>query len=79
GLIHDRAAEGLASALAAALEDLPATDRDALLLVAWGELSYDEAARATGVPIGTLRSRIHRARRRLRAALRETPDDGGTS
>jgi RNA polymerase sigma-70 factor (ECF subfamily) len=75
----DHAGDALAPALVAALEALPEADRDALLLVAWGELSYEEAARAEDVPIGTLRSRIHRARRRLRAALGENIDDGVTS
>lgn len=66
----------LAPPLAAALADLPDADRDALLLVAWGELSYEEVARTLGVPVGTVRSRIHRARGRLRAALAETTDHG---
>ena len=52
-----------------ALRRLPASDRDTLLLVSWGELSYAEAATALGVPIGTVRSRIARARRRLGLAL----------
>jgi RNA polymerase sigma factor (sigma-70 family) len=56
---------GISSELARCLLALPAADRDALLLVVWGELSYDEAATALGVPIGTVRSRISRARRRL--------------
>lgn len=51
-----------------ALRRLPAGERDALLLVAWGELSYDETAEALGVPVGTVRSRISRARHRLQAA-----------
>jgi RNA polymerase sigma-70 factor (ECF subfamily) len=51
------------------LRRLPAADRDALLLVVWGELSYAEAAEALGVPIGTVRSRIARARDRLAAAI----------
>ena len=51
------------------LRRLPASDRDTLLLVSWGELSYAEAATALGVPIGTVRSRIARARRRLGLAL----------
>jgi RNA polymerase sigma factor (sigma-70 family) len=55
--------------LAAALARLPATQRDALLLVAWSELSYGEAAAAMGVPVGTVRSRVNRARGRLRRAL----------
>jgi RNA polymerase sigma factor (sigma-70 family) len=55
--------------LAAALGSLPAADRDALLLRAWAELDYDEIARALDIPIGTVRSRIHRARRRVRNHL----------
>jgi RNA polymerase sigma-70 factor (ECF subfamily) len=55
--------------LAAALARLPASHRDPLLLVAWGDLSYEEAALALGVPKGTVRSRIHRARTRLRQML----------
>ena len=53
------------------LRRLGARDRDALLLVVWGELSYEEAAVALGVPIGTIRSRIARARSRLSRALGE--------
>jgi RNA polymerase sigma-70 factor (ECF subfamily) len=56
-------------AVAAALAELRAEERDVLLLVAWAGLEYDEVARATGVPIGTVRSRLHRARRRMRDAL----------
>lgn len=52
--------------VAAALEQLAPIDREALLLVAWEELSYAEVAEATGVPVGTVRSRVNRARRRLR-------------
>ncbi len=48
-----------------ALKGLPATHRDALLLLVWGELSRDEVAAALGVPIGTVNSRIARARKRL--------------
>jgi RNA polymerase sigma-70 factor (ECF subfamily) len=61
--------------LARALADLPAAYRDALLLVAWGDLSYEEAATALGVPKGTVRSRISRAR----AALRRSLGDDGPS
>lgn len=74
---RDPRREEIAPALAAALEALPHADRDALLLVAWGELTYEEAARAADVPVGTLRSRIHRARARLQATLGELADDGG--
>jgi RNA polymerase sigma-70 factor (ECF subfamily) len=55
--------------LAAALREVAAADRDALLLHAWADLTYTEIAEATGVPVGTVRSRIHRARTRLRLHL----------
>lgn len=56
--------------LVAALRNLPAVERDTLLLVVWGELTQDEAATALGVPVGTVSSRITRARKRLTAVLR---------
>ncbi len=59
----------LAPELVHALGGLATKDRDTLLLVVWGELSYVEAATALDVPIGTVRSRIARARKRLAAAL----------
>ncbi|OLF15958.1 RNA polymerase sigma factor [Actinophytocola xanthii] len=55
--------------LAAALAELSAGDRDVLLLVAWEALSYHEVAEVLGIPIGTVRSRLNRARRQVRAAL----------
>jgi RNA polymerase sigma factor (sigma-70 family) len=55
--------------LAAALAALPAAYRDTLLLVVWGDLSYEEAAAALGVPTGTVRSRINRGRTALRRKL----------
>ena len=55
--------------LAAALASLPAAYRDTLLLVAWGDLTYEEVAHALGVPRGTVRSRINRARAALRHKL----------
>jgi RNA polymerase sigma-70 factor (ECF subfamily) len=45
---------------------LPDVERDALLLFVWEELGYDEIAVALGVPVGTVRSRLNRARIRLR-------------
>ncbi|WP_242883335.1 RNA polymerase sigma factor [Actinomadura litoris] len=58
--------------LAGALAGLSRGDRDVLLLVAWGDLTYQEAARALDVPVGTVRSRLHRARHQVRAALGDT-------
>jgi RNA polymerase sigma-70 factor (ECF subfamily) len=55
--------------LAAALASLHDRDREALLLLAWTELTYEEIAVALRVPIGTVRSRVHRARRVVRAHL----------
>ena len=63
---EDRA---LSAELVGKLRRLSADDRDALLLVVWGELSYGEAAAALGVPIRTVSSRIARARRALAAAV----------
>ena len=56
-------------ALAAGLARLHSADRDTLLLVVWGGLSYAETAHALRIPVGTVRSRLHRARARVRAAL----------
>jgi RNA polymerase sigma factor (sigma-70 family) len=52
-----------------ALADLSREERDAVLLLAWADLSYDEIAHALGIPIGTVRSRLHRARVRMRELL----------
>ena len=52
-----------------ALARVPAEELDALLLYAWAELSYPEIARALDIPTGTVRSRLSRARGRIRAAL----------
>ncbi|WP_420097557.1 RNA polymerase sigma factor [Brevibacterium sediminis] len=40
-------------------------DRETLVLYAWQELSYEEIGAALGVPVGTVRSRLNRVRRRL--------------
>jgi len=49
----------------AAIEQLPAHERDVLALVAWAGLTYEQAAAALAVPVGTVRSRLSRARKRL--------------
>ena len=68
--VDDRVSASTASRrLAAALARLPEEHRDTLLLVAWGDLSYAEVATALGVPVGTVRSRMSRARSKLRRTL----------
>ncbi|MGW3358744.1 RNA polymerase sigma factor [Streptomyces bungoensis] len=71
---HDRADSRVAAAavtrqLAAALAHLSKGDRDVLLLIAWECLSYEEVAQALEIPVGTVRSRLHRARRKVQKAL----------
>lgn len=56
----------------AAIDLLPEEQRDVLILVALNELSYAEAATVLEIPPGTLMSRLHRARSRLREMLRRT-------
>jgi RNA polymerase sigma-70 factor (ECF subfamily) len=56
-------------ALGRALADLSEGDRHVLLLVAWGELSYEEVATVMDIPVGTVRSRLNRARTKLKQSL----------
>src|SRR5215469_6631028 len=64
--VDDRVSASAASRrLAVGLARLSAELRDTLLLVTWGDLSYEEAAAALGVPVGTVRSRMSRARSKL--------------
>jgi RNA polymerase sigma factor (sigma-70 family) len=55
--------------VAAALARLPRRQRDVLLLVALADLEYSEVADALGIPVGSVRSALHRARAKVRAAL----------
>ncbi|PKB19369.1 RNA polymerase sigma-70 factor (ECF subfamily) [Novosphingobium kunmingense] len=55
--------------VARALQTLPATHRDALILVAIGDLSYDAIAEVCGIALGTVKSRICRARAMLASVL----------
>ena len=53
----------------AAIRCLPDEQREVLLLIALEQLSYGETAQALGIPLGTVMSRLHRARERLRTVL----------
>lgn len=73
----DRVADSVSAAaagqqLATALAQLSTGDRHTLLLVAWADLSYEEVATALDIPIGTVKSRLHRARATVRSALGNT-------
>lgn len=57
----------------AALASLPAEQREIVLLVGLEERSYQEAADILGIPVGTVMSRLHRARERLRELLGGSP------
>lgn len=91
GAVENRAdAAAAAPRVYLALAALHESERTVLLLVAWADLSYEEVAVALDIPVGTVRSRLHRARGRLRELLgaigqetdvqairaAETPNDG---
>ena len=69
----------LAPAIRRAISALDPAFRDVVQLVDVEELRYEEAADVLGVPIGTVRSRLYRARRLLQAALVEYASDAGYS
>jgi RNA polymerase sigma-70 factor, ECF subfamily len=62
--------------LSAALRELPRDFRSALVVVDVGGFSYEEAAAMLGCPIGTVRSRLYRARTLLRTRLTEGSPEG---
>jgi RNA polymerase sigma factor (sigma-70 family) len=62
-------AERMRGLLAQSLADLPAEEADVLCLLVWAELNQAEIADALAIPLGTVKSRLARARERLQAAL----------
>ena len=62
-------AERMRGLLAQALADLPLGEADVLLLLVWAELDQSEIADALSIPVGTVKSRLARARGRLQADL----------
>lgn len=65
----------LRTQLAKALEAMPRRQRDALLLYALADLSYEEVATALDVPIGTIRTWVHRARKVAQRVLAVGTED----
>jgi RNA polymerase sigma factor (sigma-70 family) len=68
--------------IARTLRSMAPIDRETLLLYAWADLTYEGIAAAMEVPVGTVRSRLYRARRTLRTRLNpetldETENDHG--
>jgi RNA polymerase sigma factor (sigma-70 family) len=64
-------------AVRTALGSLRRGERDVIALCVWSGLSYAEAAEALGVPVGTVRSRLSRARRRLQRSAGVPENDPG--
>lgn len=69
------AAQAMGRLLGTALAELSARDRDVLLLIAWEGLTYDEVATALDIPVGTVRSRLNRARKQVREVLEVPSQD----
>ncbi len=70
--------------LVAAVGELEWEQREVLLLFAWADLGYEAIAESLGIPVGTVRSRLSRARRHLRTRLQTVaaqaePDERGAS
>ena len=62
-----------------ALAGLRRAERDVLALCVWSGLDYAEAAEALGVPVGTVRSRLSRARRKLQNQTSRNREPGSAS
>lgn len=71
-LVHGK---NIAAALARALDGLAPQYRAAFVLREFHEFDYDEIARVLAVPVGTVKSRLSRARGELRGALAGATDD----
>jgi RNA polymerase sigma factor (sigma-70 family) len=70
-------AAAMAARLAGALAELSDGDRDVLLLTSWAALDSTEVADALNIPVGTVRSRLHRVRKWLRANAPSHREEGG--
>lgn len=74
--LHHAFAHEFGERLAAAVQLLPREQREPFELLQHGELDYASIAQRLAVPIGTVRSRLHRARRALHSALGDDPTAG---
>ena len=72
-------ASGERRRLVEGLAELSGPERDALLLAAWADLSYAEIAEALEIPVGTVRSRLSRARARIGSQLGGAEGDAVTA
>jgi RNA polymerase sigma factor (sigma-70 family) len=68
-VIDRLSAEGMRGDLAAGMARLNQGERDVLVLVAGSGLAYEEVAQALGISVGTVSSRLFRARKKMRATL----------
>mgnify|MGYP002685754097 CR=1 FL=1 len=64
----------LSRAIAAAVLKLPPEQRSVVVLVDFNQFNYDEAADALGISLGTVKSRLSRARGKVRQVLLEHPE-----
>jgi RNA polymerase sigma factor (sigma-70 family) len=78
-IVNRLAADAFWPKVAAELADMDEVDRDVLTLYAWAEMSYGTIAETLGIPVGTVRSRISRARDRLVGRVGSTYSERGRS
>ena len=76
-LVYGRQGLTVQSAVEDTLADLPAQDRELLDLVFWQELPQAEIARKLGIPVGTVKSRLHHAKNRFRDRYPYPPQSKG--
>lgn len=76
GRIADQVdAQAVVGRIAKKLKSMAAIDRETILLYAWADLTYEGIAQSMGVPVGTVRSRMNRARKVLKNELGLSPLD----
>jgi RNA polymerase sigma factor (sigma-70 family) len=76
---HDEVLDARLPLLASALARLDEKDRELLTLTAWEDLSPTQIASVLGQPVGVVRVRLHRARKRLREGLAELAAQSSSS